>query len=104
MASKNVIALAERIRREFGLIVDPENYVTTHAGRHLLAGGAYTWYFFGKNGIGIVGGFRPMKDYLVKRNRLVMTKHEHWNDYEIDAIKPGEPGYDNAQFEKVFYG
>lgn len=101
MASENVIALAERIRREFGLIVDPENYVTTHAGRHLLAGGAYTWYFFGKNGIGTVSGFRPMKDYLVKRNHLVMTKHEHWNDYEIDAIKPGEPGYDSAEFEKV---
>lgn len=41
-----------------------------------------------------------MREYLVKRNRLVMTCKKPWNDYEIDVIKPGEPGYDITQFEK----
>lgn len=100
MASKNVIALAERIRKEFGIIVNPDNYVTTHAGWNQRACGAYTWFFFGINGIGSVGGFSPMREYLVKRNRLVMTCKKQWNDYEIDVIKPGEPGYDITQFEK----
>lgn len=91
MASKNVIKLAERIQKEFGITVDPENYVTTHAGKHLKSGGTYTWFFFGNNGI--VGGFAPMKDYLIKKNQLEINKHEDLDEYEIDVIKPDDHGY-----------
>lgn len=96
MASKNVFALANRIQQEFGLSVEPDNYVTTHAGRHLRAGGAFTWFFFSDKHPYIVGGFSPMRKYLVKRNLLDISK-TRWNEYEVDVYCPGELYYNKLR-------
>lgn len=91
MASQNVIKLANRLKEEFGIIVDPESYYTTRAGKHLRAGGAFLWMFL--SGTAEVGGCEPMKKYIVKRNRLDIYVGK-FKDIEIFAYAPGEPGYE----------
>ena len=72
MASNNVVKLAQRIKDEFGIKVDPESYVTTHAGNIHLKAGCPVWFFnkIASTKVDLVCGFGPMRDYLVQRNRL----------------------------------
>lgn len=46
MASKQVSALAKRIREEFGIPVDPEKFCRTYVGYHQRAAGECTWVIY----------------------------------------------------------
>lgn len=94
MASKQVIALANRIRKEFGIPVDPERFYRTYAGYHQRAAGDCTWVIYCEgNNPAVVGGFEPIRKYVTKQNRLEIAKR-HFFEYELYAYSPGEPGYD----------
>lgn len=89
MVSKNVLALAERLKNEFGLNVDVNGYMSNRSKASLQAGG-FVWEFW--NDTYIVGGFEPMAKYLVKRNKLVMANSNM--GIEIYAYAKGEVGYE----------
>lgn len=88
MASKQVIALAERIKAEFGIDADPERFLRTYAGHWQRAAGAYTWImYYGK--FGVIGGCEPIRKYISKRNRLVISSRG-FLEYEVYAYVPDE--------------
>lgn len=71
MASKQVEALAKRIKDEFGLEADPERFYRTYAGWNERAHGCATWIIYLKGAAyGLIGGFEPIRKYIVKRNKL----------------------------------
>ena len=70
MASKNVVALAKRIREEFGIPVDAEKFYRTYAGICQKRAGAFTWIMFTEKGNKIVGGYEPIQKYITKKNIL----------------------------------
>ena len=93
MASKDVVALANRIEREFGLQLDPEKFFRTYAGKHQLAAGECTWVMYGKGDYPIVvGGFEPVRKYVTKRNQLSISECR-FRGYELYVTCPGEFGY-----------
>lgn len=92
MASKDVVALANRIQDEFGIPVDPEQFYRTYVGKHQRAAGECTWVIYTENGLMVVGGFEPIRKYITKRNQLNISE-QHFNGYELYATGPGEPGY-----------
>lgn len=94
MASKQVLALAERIKEEFGIVVDPDTFRRTYVGRNQRAAGAITWEIrYGTHHIGSIGGYEPIRKYIVKRNKLAMNDSTWSQDKELYVIAPGEPGY-----------
>lgn len=94
MASKQVITLAKRIREEFGIPVDPEKFYRTYVGKHQRAAGECTWVIYREGDLPVcVGGFEPIRKYVMKRNQLAISK-PHFNGYELYVICPGDPGYD----------
>lgn len=95
MASQQILALAQRIKDEFGIVVDPESFRRTYAGWNQRAAGAITWEIrFGPHNIGSIGGFEPVRKYITKRNQLAIHETPSWHmDKELFAIAPGEPGY-----------
>lgn len=96
MASKNVMKLVARLKSEFGIDVNPENYYTTRAGKHMRAAGAYLWVLWCDKPVAWVGGCEPMRKYLVKRNRLCL-KQWSYTDIEVYAYAPDEPGYKQCE-------
>lgn len=90
MASKNVIALAERLKNEFGLNVDVDGYMSNRSRASLQAGG-FAWEFWSDN-CPRVGGYEPMSKYLVKRNRLEMSK-TRFGEVEIYVYGKKDIGY-----------
>lgn len=90
MTSKNVIKLAERLKNEFGLNVDIEGYMTNRNKASLQAGG-FTWEFWSEK-CPVVGGYEPMSKYLVKRNRLEMSK-TRFGEIEIYVYGKDDIGY-----------
>lgn len=90
MASQNVVELANQLQKEFGIIVNPESYCTTRAGKHLRAGGAFLWHSY--SDLGFVGGCEPLRKYIVKRNKLEISRGI-FHEIEVYAYTPGEPGY-----------
>lgn len=90
MASKNVLALAERLKNEFGLNVDVDGYMSNRNKASIQAGG-FVWEFWNNNGQ-IIGGYEPMAKYLVKRNKLEMTTSNM--TIEIYAYSKGEIGFE----------
>lgn len=90
--SENVIKLANRLKEEFGIDVNPKTFRRTYAGRHQRGAGAFLW-LFPLNLVGEVGGCEPMLKYIVKRNRLDIRVNR-FNDIEIYVYTPGEVGYD----------
>ena len=97
MPSKDVVALAKRIRDEFGIDADPHKFHRTYAGYHQRAAGECTWVIY-SSGLGLicVGGFEPIRTYVTKKNRLAISER-HFNGFELYAICPGEPGYEAAE-------
>lgn len=95
MASENVIKLATRLKSEFGIIVNPESYYTTRAGKHMRAARAYLWVFWCDKPTAWVGGCEPMHKYIVKRNHLSLQQWSH-TEIEIYSYAPGEPGYEQC--------
>jgi len=94
MASENVMKLAQRLKDEFDINVNPNSYYTTRAGKHQRAAGAYLWVFPVEHpGIGFVGGCEPLSRYLPKRNKLEISTRYFGTDIEVFAFVPGEPGY-----------
>ena len=101
MPSKQVIALAQRITDEFGIYADPNTFQRTYAGHWLRAGGAYTWIMRGtKDSVYTIGGFEPIRKYIVKRNKLQMQV-EHFHDYCVYATAPDEPGYNKIKVGEI---
>lgn len=93
MPSKDVIALAERIRREFGIPADPEQFYRIFVGKHQRAAGECTWVIYTDGETPCyVGGFEPIRKYIVKRNQLEISERR-FNGYELYVTAPGEPGY-----------
>jgi len=101
LPSKQVIALAQRITDEFGIYADPNTFQRTYAGHWLRAGGAYTWIMRGtKDSVYTIGGFEPIRKYIVKRNKLQMQV-EHFHDYCVYATAPDEPGYNKIKVGEI---
>lgn len=97
MASKQVVVLANRIRKEFGIPVDPEKFYRTYVGKHQRAAGECTWVMYCEgNNPAIVGGFEPIRKYIAKGNRLEISER-HFHGYELYAYSPGESGYDKLR-------
>jgi len=94
MVSENIIKLANRLREEFNIDVNPKKFRRTYAGRNLRESGAFSWKF-PLNPTGEVGGCEPMSKYVVKRNRLDMSINR-FNDIEIFVYAPGEAGYNKS--------
>lgn len=93
MASKDVIALANRIREEFGIPVEPEKFYRTYTGKHQRAAGECTWVIYAEGPCPVVvGGFEPIRKYITKRNQLAISER-HFHGYALYATAPGEPGY-----------
>ena len=93
MASKQVVALANRIRKEFGIPADPEKFYRTYVGKHQRAAGECTWVIYAEGDFPVcVGGFEPIRKYITKRNRLEMSERR-FHRYELYVVCPGEPGY-----------
>ena len=95
MASEQVIKLAERIREEFGIPVNPERFYRTYAGYLQRAAGAFSWVMYCDN-LGMVGGCEPIRKYITKKNKLAMSK-DRFNEFEIFAYSPDEIGYDRLK-------
>lgn len=91
MASKDVIALANRIRAEFGIPVDPEKFFRTYAGRVQKKAGAFTWIMYTEKGNRLVGGYEPIRKYITKKNILEISE-ESFCQYEMDVYTPQEYG------------
>ena len=88
--------LAYRLREEFNLNVSAEDFQRTYAGVHMRSGGAFLWMFTNPKISGVVGGCEPASKYVVKKNRLKIQKNK-WNEIEVYAYSPGEPGYEDAE-------
>ena len=100
MASPQILALAQRIQDEFGIVVDPDSFRRTYAGRHQRAAGAITWEIrYGQHKIGSIGGYEPVRKYITKRNQLVLQDSTWSIEKELYAIAPGELGYKNPKRE-----
>lgn len=97
MPSKEVFALAKRIRDEFGIDADPYKFHRTYAGYCQRAAGECTWVIY-SSGVPTlcVGGFEPIRKYVTKKNRLAISQR-HFGGFELYAICPGEPGYEDAE-------
>lgn len=92
MASKQVVALANRIYKEFGINADPEKFYRTYAGKWQKDAGAYSWIMYLATDTGIVGGCEPVRKYIVKKNRLDFSERS-FNNFEIFVYSPSEAGY-----------
>lgn len=99
MASENVKALAERIKREFGFEVDPESFERTYAGHWQRSAGAYSWTMKTASGLTTVGGCEPVSKYIVKRNLLEMEQR-YLFDFELFVYSPQDYGYERLKKEK----
>lgn len=94
MPSKQVMALTQRIKDEFGIAIDPNTFRRTYAGHWLRAGGAFTWTINTINGLGCVGGFEPIKKYVTKKNKLSISC-DGFNEFSLYAYTPNDVGYEN---------
>ena len=88
--------LAQRLRKEFNLNVSADDFQRTYAGVHMRSGGAFLWMFTNPKISGTVGGCEPASKYIVKKNKLKLKKN-NWNEIEVYAYSPGEPGYEDAK-------
>lgn len=95
MASKQVVALANRIYKEFGINADPEKFYRTYAGKWQRDAGAYSWIMYLATDTGIVGGCEPVRKYTVKKNRLEFNERS-FNNFEIFVYSPDESGYNKT--------
>jgi len=93
MASKNVEKLAQRLKDEFGIMVNPETFQRSYAGIHMRNAGAFIWYFIPnyKDDYynGIVGGRWPLSDYVIKKNKLEIQK-DRFGEIEVYVLTPEE--------------
>lgn len=99
MVSKNVKALAERIKKEFGFEVLPESFKRTYAGHWLRSAGAYSWTMETAGGLTTIGGCEPISKYVVKRNILEIEKR-YLFDFELFVYSPKDYGYERVKKEK----
>ena len=99
MASENVKALTERIKREFGFEADPESFERTYAGHWQRSAGAYSWTMKAAGGLTTIGGCEPVSKYIVKRNLLEMEQR-YLFDFELFVYSPKDYGYERLKKEK----
>lgn len=99
MVSKNVKALAERIKKEFGFEVLPESFKRTYAGHWLRSAGAYSWTMETAGGLTTIGGCEPISKYVVKRNVLEIGQR-YLFDFELFVYGPEDYGYERLKKEK----
>lgn len=104
MASKDVVALADRLSAECGFFMDPDSFGRSYAGHWQRKAGTAMWYMFGEfeGNIIHVNGYSPVRKCVVKRNRLDVQK-EYAFAYGLDAYTPGEPGFDRAETPRRKY-
>ena len=98
MVSKNVKALADRIKKEFGFEAMPETFRRTYAGYWSRRAGAYSWTMQTKN-LTTIGGCEPVSKYIVKRNLLEIEKRFLF-DFELFVYSPKDYGYEMIKAKK----
>ena len=100
MASKNVKALAERIKSEFGFEVNTESFERTYAGHWQRSAGAYSWTMKAAGGLTTIGGCEPVSKYVAKRN-LLEIEQRYLFDFELFAYGPNDYGYERLKKERI---